>query len=245
MGEFLDLIDDVHYGMRRLFKNKKRTNGISISPNVKRWGIELGVALVVGILTGCITFGLLNKEEKSLKVSEEKAVAIEDSKTPSANEKADEQAQPEEDFSDVVITVVDPSAYAPAVADWSADQINAAISERSGYLDGNKYWPAVSSYWETTRSVTDISCYCQYLFNTDKKVYQASDFSGLAPEVIHMAKNEIYARHGYAFKDKEIYNYFMGQIWYTPSILPKDFTEDIFSETEVKNLDLLNSLDPM
>ena len=245
MGEFLDLIDDVHYSMRKLFKNKKGFKGITLSPTMKRWGIELGVALIVGIVSGCITFGLLNKEDKSLKVSEEKAVAIEDTKTPAANDNTDESTEPEEDFSDVVITVVDPSSYAPAVADWSADQINAAISERKGYLEGNKYWPAVSSYWETTRSVTDISCYCQYLFNTDKTVYQASDFSGLAPEVIHMAKNEIYARHGYAFKDTEIYNYFMGQIWYTPSVLPKDFTEDIFSETEVKNLDLLNSLDPM
>lgn len=244
MGEFLDLIDDVHYGMQKFFKNKKGFKGIKLTGNTKRWAIELGVALVVGILTGCITYGLLNKEDKSLKVSEEKAVAIEDQETPAATESEATADEPEEDFSDVVITVVDPSGYAPSIADWSADQINAAVSERSSYLDNNKYWPAVADYWNT-KGVADVARYCQYLFDTDKTVYSASDFSGLSPEVIHIAKNEIYARHGYSFKDAEIYNYFMGQVWYTPSILPKDFTEDIFTETEVKNLDMLNSIDNM
>ena len=84
-----------------------------------------------------------------------------------------------------------------------------------------------------------------YLFNTDSQVYSASDFEGLSKEVIHIAKNEIYARHGYSFKDATIYNYFMGQIWYTPTTLPADFSEETFTETEVKNLDLLNSLDAM
>ncbi len=244
MGEFLDLIDDVHYGMRKLFKGKTGAKSFKPRSNVRRWSIELCVALIVGILAGVITFNLQNKEDKKLKVSEEKAVAIEDQKTATTGA-ADTKEEPDEDFSDVVITVVDPSGYAPAIADWSAEEINAAIKERKGYLENNKYWPEVSAYWEGTRQVTDVACYCQYLFDTDKKVYSASDFKGLSPEVIHIAKNEIYARHGYSFKDKEIYNYFMGQIWYTPSILPKDFTEDIFTETEVKNLDMLNSLDTM
>ena len=220
MGEFLDLIDDVHYGMQKFFKNKKGFKGIKLTGNTKRWAIELGVALV------------------------EKAVAIENQETPAATEPEATADEPEEDFSDVVITVVDPSGYAPSIADWSADQINAAVSERSSYLDNNKYWPAVADYWNT-KGVADVARYCQYLFDTDKTVYSASDFSGLSPEVIHIAKNEIYARHGYSFKDQDIYNYFMGQVWYTPSILPKDFTEDIFTETEVKNLDMLNSIDNM
>lgn len=245
MGEFLDLIDDVHYGLRKLFKKNKSASKRPTGTNVKRWAIELSVALVVGILTGCITYGLLNKEDKSLKVKEENAVAIQESQTPATGDaEAPAKEEPQEDYSDVVITVVDPSGYAPSIADWSADEINAAISERKSYLDNNKYWPAVSKYWES-KGVTDVACYCQYLFDTDNKVYSASDFSGLSPEVIHIAKNEIYARHGYSFKDQDIYNYFMGQVWYSPSILPKDFTEDIFTETEVKNLDMLNSIDKM
>ena len=245
MGNILDLIDEAKYELRRIFK-KKGEDGVKLPANFKRWAIELGIALVVGIFAGCITYGLLNKEDKSLKIASEDTVAIEDEKTAAAADGASQEAteEPEEDFSDVVITVVDPSGYAPAVANWSQDEVSAAVSERSSYLEKNKYWDAVSSYWES-KGVTDNARYCTYLFDTDKKVYSASDFSGLSPEVIHIAKNEIYARHGYSFKDVQIYNYFMGQVWYTPTVLPADFSEDTFSETEVKNLDLINSLDPM
>ena len=141
MGEFLDLIDDVHYGLRKLFKKNKSASKQPTGTNVKRWAIELGVALVVGILTGCITYGLLNKEDKSLKVKEENAVAIQESQTPATGDaEAPAKEEPQEDYSDVVITVVDPSGYAPSIADWSADEINAAISERKRYLDNNKYY---------------------------------------------------------------------------------------------------------
>ncbi|MCR4567758.1 MAG: YARHG domain-containing protein [Pseudobutyrivibrio sp.] len=84
-----------------------------------------------------------------------------------------------------------------------------------------------------------------YLFNTDQQVYTPADFEGLPAEVIHIAKNEIYARHGYSFKDPDLYNYFMGQIWYTPSVLPADFSEKTFSEVEVKNLNVLRDVDPL
>ena len=241
----MDFIDEAKYELRRAFK-KKGSDGSKFSGNIKRWAIELSVALVVGIFVGCITYGLLNKEDKSLKIKSEEAVAIQDEQTAtSADAATDEETQaPEEDYSDVVITVVDPSGYAAAVSDWSADEVNAAVSERSSYLENNKYWTAVSEYWEK-KGVTDVSRYCMYLFNTDSQVYSASDFEGLSKEVIHIAKNEIYARHGYSFKDATIYNYFMGQIWYTPTTLPADFSEETFTETEVKNLDLLNSLDTM
>ena len=240
MGEFLDILDDFKCAFKELFKNK----------NFRRWAIELSVALIVGITAGCITYNILNKDDKGLKVADENAVAISDDQVAGSGnamvdtESSDDSAV-EDDFSNAVITVTDPSSYASTVSDWSAEEIEAAISERKGYLENNKYWSTVKSYWENTRGVTDNSCYCTYLFDTSSKVYTADDFNGVPAEVIHVAKNEIYARHGYSFKDKEIYNYFMGQIWYTPSVMPADFSEDIFTETEVKNLDLLNSLDTM
>lgn len=237
MEEFIERVDDFRLFLRRLFRRKK----------VRRMAIELLIAIVVGILSGCITYNVLNKKDNNLTVSKEKAMAIEDTSTATAADTSDTEdstdAAAEEDFSDVKITVVDPGSYAASIKDWSAEQIDAAVKERSSYLANNKYWPAVSSYWESDRNVTDTSCYCMYLFNTDTKVYTAEDFSGLSKDVIHVAKNEIYARHGYSFRDAEMMNYFMGQIWYNPTVMPADFTEDIFTETEVKNLDLLNSID--
>jgi hypothetical protein len=212
--------------------------------NLKRWGIELTVAVVIGIIAGCVTHGLLNKENKGLKVSEELAKSIDDTQVATTGDTPEVKVvEPEEDYSDVVITVVDPSGYAESIKDWSAAEIEAAASERDSYLSSNKYWPAVESYWKDSRAVTGTAIRCTYLFDTSNKVYQASDFLGVPAEVIRVAKNEIYARHGYSFKDTELYNYFMGQVWYTPSVMPADFSEEVFTETEVKNLDLLNSLD--
>lgn len=238
MGAFLEILDNVKCAVKDLVKN----------PNFKRWVIELSVALVVGILAGSITFNVMSKGDKSLKISSKSEETIEDEQVASTGEASTEEEQTgdtEEDYSNVVITVTDPTSYAAGVSDWSAEEIDAAISERKGYLENNKYWPAVSSYWESSRGVTDNSCYCSYLFDTAGKVYTADEFNGVPAEVIHVAKNEIYARHGYSFKDAEIYNYFMGQIWYTPSVMPADFSEEIFTETEIKNLDLLNSIDTM
>jgi hypothetical protein len=31
-------------------------------------------------------------------------------------------------------------------------------------------------------------------------------------EILYLALNEIYARHGYIFKDEDLQNYFMGQV---------------------------------
>ena len=85
--------------------------------------------------------------------------------------------------------------------------------------------------------------YCQYGLLLVQRYVE--DFEGLSPEVIHIAKNELYARHGYSFRDEDLSNYFMGQIWYSPSVMPADFSEKTFTETEVKNLDMLNSIDKM
>lgn len=213
--------------------------------NVRRWTIEIVVSIVVGLLAGCFAYNALHKKDAKLQVSQEKAVAITQQAPAATEENQTSEETTEEDNSNVTITVVDPGEYVASVKDWSAEQISAAIAERSGYLDNNKYWPAVNSYWETARGVTGDGRFCTYLFETDSKVYTAADFEGVPAEVLHIAKNEIYARHGYSFRDSEIMNYFMGQIWYEPSIMPADFSEDVFTETEVKNLDLINSIDKM
>ena len=231
MEEMFSRFDDLRKFIVKLYSNK----------NVRRWTIEIVVCIVVGLLAGCFSYNALHKRDKKLTVSEENAVAQEEVvDTADATEVSDEVV---EDNS--VITVYDPGEYVDSIQDWSSDQISAAITERADYLADNKYWPTVSSYWETARGVTGDACYCTYLFDTDTTVYTASDFDNVPAEVIHIAKNEIYARHGYSFRDAEIMNYFMGQIWYSPSVMPADFSEDVFTETEVKNLDMLNSIDTM
>ena len=230
---FLDRFDDIRDFM-------------SDNPNVKRWLLEGCISLAIGILAGVITFNVLNHQKKTLAVSEENAAAPVEEQVAEENIEAGSSVEDTktQDYGDVVIEVIDPGVYVGGIENWSQDEINAAVSERSHYLDGNKYWSAVDAYWQQ-KGISGNSRFCTYLFDTSNKVYSAADFEGLAPEVIHIAKNEMYARHGYSFRDAELSNYFMGQIWYSPSIMPADFSEKTFTETEVKNLDLLNSIDNM
>lgn len=68
---------------------------------------------------------------------------------------------------------------------------------------------------ENVREVRDISNLIEPLFETDKKYYTEEEFEKEPMLVIHLAKNEIYARHGYIFENPDLYNYFMGCIWYS------------------------------
>jgi len=60
--------------------------------------------------------------------------------------------------------------------------------------------------------------------------------SGLFVEDLRVLRNEIYARHGRVFKDKELQKYFAAQPWYQPN---PDFKDDMVSETEAKNLAII------
>lgn len=58
-----------------------------------------------------------------------------------------------------------------------------------------------------------------------------------------LAKNEIYARHGYIFKNEDLYNYFMGCVWYNPTCKAEDFDDSVLNEYEKANLEILASMD--
>ncbi|MFN2502543.1 MAG: YARHG domain-containing protein [Pyrinomonadaceae bacterium] len=55
----------------------------------------------------------------------------------------------------------------------------------------------------------------------------------LFAEDLRLLRNEIYARRGRIFKDKDLQKYFESQAWYKPN---PDFKDDQLTEIEVKNL---------
>lgn len=126
---------------------------------------------------------------------------------------------------------------------WSEDEMLTAINERSIYLEDCSFYQEVSEYMETVREVRDISIAVEPLYDTDMKYYRSQDFKNVPPLIIHLAKNEIYARHGYIFRDKNLNNYFMGQIWYEPSCTPENFDDSVFNVYETANLKVLVNLD--
>jgi hypothetical protein len=57
--------------------------------------------------------------------------------------------------------------------------------------------------------------------------------SGLYIEDLRVLRNELYARKGRVFKDKELQKYFSEQSWYKPD---PDFKDEMLTEKEYKNL---------
>ena len=119
------------------------------------------------------------------------------------------------------------------------------LVERMEYYRKSAYYPEMIDYWENVRGVRDVSYRMMSLCESDSKYLTKEELAAEPQIVIHLAKNEIYARHGYIFKDQNLYNYFMGCIWYTPTIAPEDFGDEVFNEYEKENLKLLDELDTM
>lgn len=83
-----------------------------------------------------------------------------------------------------------------------------------------------------------------YVFPASDRRELTSDDIGLADvtdNIIQAGINEIYARHGRIFTTPEWSEYFAGKKWYHGTIEPDNFTDDMLSETERKNIDFLSA----
>ena len=69
-----------------------------------------------------------------------------------------------------------------------------------------------------------------------KRKLKKSDLKGLSKEELRIARNEIYARHGRMFDDKKLQKYFDSQSWYDGTVPVSEFSEDVLSSVEKKNV---------
>ena len=77
-----------------------------------------------------------------------------------------------------------------------------------------------------------------YILPTSDSAYLTEkDLSALTKEQLRLARNEIYARHGYIFNDEELKEYFQSKSWYTPST--EEVTDDMLNVYEIANRDLI------
>lgn len=135
------------------------------------------------------------------------------------------------------------AVYDRYYSQWSEESMLTAIEEKSQYLESCSFYKEVLDYMEKVREVKDIANVVEPLYYTDMKYYKSDDFENVPLLIIHLAKNEIYARHGYIFKNEDLSNYFLGQLWYKPSSIPEDFDNSVFNEYEKSNLKLLAGMD--
>ena len=62
-------------------------------------------------------------------------------------------------------------------------------------------------------------------------------------EELRLLRNQIFAAHGRKFKTDDLNQYFSGKLWYKGRVEPEDFSEDVLSEIEKRNLALIQKLE--
>lgn len=79
----------------------------------------------------------------------------------------------------------------------------------------------------------------QLLFDSANKYITNEYLSGCTRDEITVILNEIYARHGYIFKDAELRAYFNSQSWYHGTITSLEEAATYFNSIERKNVDTI------
>lgn len=75
---------------------------------------------------------------------------------------------------------------------------------------------------------------------SDSTYLTKKDLRGFSAKDCKIARNELYARHGRLFDDKDLQNYFNSCSWYNGRIEPDDFDESkLFNDYEIANRDLI------
>ena len=138
--------------------------------------------------------------------------------------------------------------YERYYAVWDSEEVMLSeINNRSVYRDNCSFYSDAVYYIEGGGGgymmKTDISHLVEPLYPTDLVYIKEEDFKDYPPLLLHILKNEIYARHGYIFSDRDLDNYFRGSIWYTPQKRAGEFDASVFNEIEIHNLDILARLD--
>lgn len=95
---------------------------------------------------------------------------------------------------------------------------------------------AATQSQNTTTTATDDT----FIFpDSDSRKLTKEEALRLSTRDAKLAKNEIYARRHRRFNDKAIQEYFNKKSWYSGTIAPSDFDEDVFNEYEKANVELL------
>lgn len=110
--------------------------------------------------------------------------------------------------------------------------VNESVANASGLNLSGAYVPETEADYPS----------CEYVF-ADSDAYEIyeEDCEGLTALECRIAKNEIYARHGRRFNDESLQDYFDSCSWYEGYIEPEDFTEDMLSDVERANLQVIGS----
>lgn len=135
-----------------------------------------------------------------------------------------------EDKENKKVSERDINEYKKQIKDMENDVTSEESSEDLDYYDD-------SDLSEDSDNYADSSEENEYVLpDSAKRKLKKSDLKGLSKEELRIARNEIYARHGRMFDDKKLQKYFDSQSWYEGTVPASEFSEDVLSSVEKKNV---------
>lgn len=137
-------------------------------------------------------------------------------------------SQPEE-------TAVPASSEVPVGTDDGANASTTSESATETTEENEEEEPA-----KETEKPKDDTYVIEY---SDSAYLTEEDVEGFSKKKLRLARNEIYARHGYIFKDKELKKYFKKKAWYSPKVKPAKWSESFLNKYEKKNVKFLVNME--
>ncbi len=111
---------------------------------------------------------------------------------------------------------------------------------------GSGYSTSSPNYYSYTPPPTTAPSYTYRGYDNSYMIPNSSysrlteaDLAGYTKEQLKIARNEIYARHGRRFDTEALQNYFNTKSWYSGTIAPSSFSEDLLSQVEKDNIKLI------
>jgi hypothetical protein len=113
--------------------------------------------------------------------------------------------------------------------------------------EGNASARAASSFFAScselgwTDTSMEVGTDGQILPDSSSRRLTDSDLDEIKDDadLLRLARNEIYARHGRIFDDEGLSEYFLSTDWYEPEIPASDFSDDMLSQIEKDNIKLI------
>lgn len=123
-------------------------------------------------------------------------------------------------------------------------QVTFVLDSNSIELDGydwNGVIPSIQFYDIDSKLVTLYETGGFILPKSSVRKIEKSEIQNLSLDELNKAYNEIFARHGHSFNNKELKEYFENQSWYYP-VEGKTVSLEELNEIERKNLDIIKNV---
>lgn len=98
---------------------------------------------------------------------------------------------------------------------------------------------AVTPTPEVTAVPTEAPDMSYVLAESNTKYLKNADVKGMSKANLRLARNEIYARHGYIFSDGELTAFFEKKAWYNPTVKKSKWKDDVLNKYEKANVTFL------